>query len=391
MPVFKAYLLIIRKNVGLLLMYLGIVVTLAVMMTLVNRQSPTTSFLNTKVNVAVFNEDKTADSWLTESLIDYLQTKANLIEILDDTEAIKDALYFEKIVYVVRIPQGFTDQFATENPLSLEQSAAPNSTSAIYLEMMIDKYLNTLHIFNRFMPGESPEKIVSLTLENLSITTPVEMKTTQVQRGTYDNIVYYYNYLAYALLSILILGVSTCMLAFNNLDLRRRNLCSPISLRSMSLQLVAGNLIFSLFSWLILVLISFMLYPAAMLTPNGALFAVNAFVFMLVGLTLSFLIGNALKSRNAQSAVSNVVTLGSSFISGVFVPQAFLGKTVLAIAQFTPTFWFVKANIAIGSFEAQTLAGAAAIWPSILVQFGFAALFLIAAVVLIRIRRQKAN
>jgi ABC-2 type transport system permease protein len=54
----------------------------------------------------------------------------------------------------------------------------------------------------------------------------------------------------------------------------------------------------------------------------------------------------------------NVLTLGMSFISGVFVPQAILGKTVLTIAQFTPVFWFVKANIAIESqidFSGQAL------------------------------------
>ena len=45
-----------------------------------------------------------------------------------------------------------------------------------------------------------------------------------------------------------------------------------------------------------------------------------------------------------MSAASNVVSLGCCFISGVFVPQQYLGKTVLSIASFNPTYWYVKAN-----------------------------------------------
>lgn len=401
MIVFKAYLLIIRKNAGLLLMYLGIVVALAIMMTLLNRQQAATDFANTRVNIALFNDDSngdgsandgaSADPWLAENLTSFLAGKATLVAIPDDPQQIKDALYFEKIVYVLRIPQGFTARFLADDPLPLQQLSAPNSTSALYLDMMVDKYLNTLAAFRAGLPEAQTAEIVQLTADNLAIETPVEMKATQVRRGTYDNIVYYYNYLSYALLSILILGVSTCMLTFNNLDLRRRNFCSPLTLRSLSLQLLAGNLAFSLLSWLLLILVSLVLYPQAMFSPFGALFALNAFTFMLVSLTLSFLIGNALKSRNAQAAISNVVTLGSSFIAGVFVPQALLGQTVLAIARFTPTYWYVRANTEIGALENPALAGTLAIWQSIGIQLGFAAAFLIASYTLIRIKRQWAN
>jgi len=35
--------------------------------------------------------------------------------------------------------------------------------------------------------------------------------------------------------------------------------------------------------------------------------------------------------------------LGFSFISGVFVPQEYLGASVLRIASFTPTYWYIGA------------------------------------------------
>lgn len=42
--------------------------------------------------------------------------------------------------------------------------------------------------------------------------------------------------------------------------------------------------------------------------------------------------------------MSTVLSLGTSFISGVMVPQQFLGKKVLTIAKFFPTYYFVRIN-----------------------------------------------
>ena len=69
--------------------------------------------------------------------------------------------------------------------------------------------------------------------------------------------------------------------------------------------------------------------------------------FALCCASISYLIGNLIKSPNAASAVCNVVALGLSFISGAFVPQEQLGGSVLKIASLAPTYWFIKANNAI--------------------------------------------
>jgi len=52
-----------------------------------------------------------------------------------------------------------------------------------------------------------------------------------------------------------------------------------------------------------------------------------------------------------MSAAANVFSLGSCFISGVFVPQDLMSNTVLKIASFTPNYWFVKANNSISPIE----------------------------------------
>ena len=44
------------------------------------------------------------------------------------------------------------------------------------------------------------------------------------------------------------------------------------------------------------------------------------------------------------NGLSTVASLGTAFISGVMVPQEFLGEKVLTIAKFFPTYYFVRIN-----------------------------------------------
>jgi len=311
--------------------------------------------------------------------------------VANDPDKIRDALFFGEISYVIRIPAGFAYSFANGGQSRIEQQSAPDSTSSAYMGMLVNKYLNTARLYRQGLPDATSAEIVSLTLANLKQETQVKMAATETRVGSYDNVVYYYNYMAYALLAMLILGITTCMMTFSGLDLKRRNLCSPLTLRSLNLQLIAGGLLFSLFSWGCLVAVSLAIYGRTMLTWTGFFLIINSFIFMLTGLGLSYLVGNLLKSRNAQAAVANVLTLGMSFISGVFVPQAILGKAVLSIARFTPAYWFVHANIAIGAQSDFNGQGLQDIFFSMLLQLIFMAVFLAAAWLAILRKRQAAN
>jgi ABC-2 type transport system permease protein len=103
---------------------------------------------------------------------------------------------------------------------------------------------------------------------------------------------------------------------------------------------------------------------------------------MICGTSLSYLIGTAVTNQEALSAVCNVVTLGPSFISGVFVPQELISQSVLRIASFTPSYWYVKANNEIAGLTSFGFEQLESVFSSILIQLGFAvAMFAVALVV----------
>lgn len=51
-----------------------------------------------------------------------------------------------------------------------------------------------------------------------------------------------------------------------------------------------------------------------------------------------------MKSKDSLNGIVNVVALGSSFISGAFVPQEYLGQTVLNFSKVFPSYWFIRNN-----------------------------------------------
>ena len=130
------------------------------------------------------------------------------------------------------------------------------------------------------------------------------------------------------------------MNSFKNRNIKRRNLISSISYRKINNSLFLGNVCIMIIVWMIYVIMSFFLYGSAMLEPAGLLLILNSFVFSMTVLSIGFLIGNLVKSREAINGIVNVIALGSSFICGAFVPQQFLRRFCPWNGKIPPSYWF---------------------------------------------------
>lgn len=236
------------------------------------------------------------------------------------------------------------------------------------------------------------EQLTAAVAEDLAIETPVTLKEYDVNTEGTPNFVYYYQYMAYVLIAMMILTICTILMVFNQPDLRRRNLCAPLPLRSVNAQVTLGCAIFTVACWVLLIGLSFLLYGKALLSFAGLpMLLANTFTFALVSLSIGFLASSFVKSFTVLSAISNVVSLGLCFISGVFVPQAIMSPGVLTAASFLPAYWYVKANNAIGSLAVLTSETTNPIWTAIFIQLGFAAAFFSVALFITKQRRTGNN
>jgi ABC-2 type transport system permease protein len=384
MQVYKALFKVIKKNLPQIMIYIVVFVAVAVGLSFVDTNPTDMDFTETKVNIAFINHDKSA---LSEGLKNHLSKSSNIIELPDDAEKLQDALFFREVEYIVRIPKDFANHFIEGKSAQIEKTAVPGSISEVYLDNVINKYINTAKIYAANIEGLSDQQLVDYVENDMEQNVEVKMNRTVGEVSLGQKVSSHFNYIAYSLFAVLILGVSVVMLVFNDKDLKNRNLCSPITLRSMNFQLILGNLSYAVLAWAVMILPSLIMFGSFMFTTRGVLLLLNSFVFTVSALSISFLISISVSSPGAVSAAANVVSLGTSFISGVFVPQELLSDTVLRVASFTPNYWFVKTNNTIAGMADVTLKSITPLFYNMLIILGFAFAALAVALVVTKQKR----
>jgi ABC-2 type transport system permease protein len=145
------------------------------------------------------------------------------------------------------------------------------------------------------------------------------------------------------------------------------------------------------FSYLVIFIVAgFISNPFRRVDVNLLLYCINAVVFAITTLSLSYLIGISVTSKKAVSAISTAISLSLAFISGMFVPQEFLGESVLRLASFTPTYWYIKVNNTIVSLTGYQWDNVSEILAMMAVQIGFAAAFISIVMVVSKRKSQQA-
>lgn len=369
MQVFKTYFKIIKSNLMQMLIYIVIFVGLAVLFSMMVQPQKSVSFTPQKPLVAVVNHDENSE--LVRGFTDYLEKNADIVPLKDDPSTLKDALFFREVVYIMTIPEGFTQSFMRgENPEIIENTV-PDSDFGYQTGQLVNQYFNTARLYLKGIPDMSQKELSNKTTASMEDETTVTLNQISIEEGV-PSYSYYFSYLAYALLAVMILGISSIMMVFNNPDIKRRNSCAPMRLKSFNTQLAIASTVFGIAVWAFMMLIAFVLYD---ITPENLplvlLCSVNALLMTFTALGIAFLTGQFIRSYNIQSAVANVVSLGLCFLSGVFVPQNLLGDSVMAIASFTPTYWYVKANNTIIGLKSFSMEALSPVFTDMLILTGF--------------------
>ena len=387
MIVFKTYFRIIKKQFVQLSIYLIVFMALAILFTFIGSDKSVDTFTQSKAKVAFINQGQ--DTVLIQGLKDYLSDHSIFVELGDNTVELQDALFFREVEYIARIPADFTKDFMSGKVVGIDKTTVSGSISGIYTDMLVNKYLNTARLYAKNYKGITQEELVEQVDKDLAIETKVEMKVFKGKAADSTATRSFYNFMPYVLINIIILGVSSIMMVFNDVKLKRRNLCSPVSNTSVNIQILLGNIVFSVSCWAFLVIISFILYRQDMFEMNALFFCINSLVLTLTILSMSFLIGILIRSKNAQAGVSNILSLGMCFLSGVFVPQEFLGENVLYIAKFLPTYWYIKANKAVSDLSNFNFDNIGPIISYMLIELGFAAAIISITLVLSKRKQLK--
>jgi ABC-2 type transport system permease protein len=373
MPMLVIYFKVLRKVLPSIMIYFLIFMSIAVLLTKFNT-SPASNFEQTKANVAFINYD--GDTPLVTGLKNSLSGNAVFVNVKDDKQSLQDALFFRSVDYIIKIPKGFTQEFLNGGSVQIDKTGVPASSAGVYMDYVVNRYLNTTQLFYKSLPGLSQDQLAQQVKNNLSVKAAVTLHTYGSKAGSLEFISSFFKYLAYILISILFLSVSAVMNTFDTANLRNRTMVSPLRPASMNMQLFLGHGVLLLAVWIISILLGLLMCGTGVLGPNFVLLCINLFCFALAILSLSFFLGRLVHSPSAQNGIANVLSLGMCFISGIFIPQSMLSGSVLAVARFTPSYWYVKAANDIQNLVVLSQGNLQPVFISMLIELGFAAAFL---------------
>lgn len=380
MRVFSTYFRVIRNFAPMIAIY---VVAFAAIVMLQSSLLPQGStFVSVKPRIAIVNHD--AGAPLSDAFAAYVEKHSDPQEVGDTQDDMKDALFYEKVSAVLIIPDGFSDDLMADRDPQVDIMRGVSMNSR-FAEMLFSSYLSNAEFLRE--AGMDETQIARALEQDMEADIEVEMAGVS-DVDAKQGMAAFFNFANYVILATVPLVVAMGMRNMNDERVRKRLLASPISATRINRQVFLANALLALFIYLVFAAVGFVMIGSDLLTSPGLIMLLNFFVLTLFALSLGVLLGTLVSNREAINGVVQVVSLGSSFLAGAFVPQAFLGATVLSFARILPSYWYVKANDTLVEVATYTSESLRPVFLSIAVVFGFAVALYVATQAAASRRRQ---
>lgn len=368
MIVFKAFLKILNKCKGIIIMYTVILVAFGGLQMQTNENS--TNFVASKPDVLIINQDKNTE--ITDNFEKYIKANCTIKDI-EGEEAISDALFYRDVNYIIYIPENYTEDFlAGKNPELQVKSTGDYQAS--YAEMLVTKYIKTANICLAQFDDE--QEIITNINDVLKTDTEVEV-ISKLDTDTLSRVALFYNFANYSLLAGCVYVVCLIIASFREEKISKRIMVSSMNYKKHNMLLLLSNSTFAIALWLFYVILSVILLGDVMFTTHGLLYILNSFIFSICALTIALVIGSVVRNKEAINGIVNVVALGSSFLCGCFVPMEWLPDIVLKIAHILPSYWYVKTNEILKTMEEVNFESLQPILINMGVVCGFCVLFVV--------------
>ncbi len=372
MTVYKYFLKIALKNKGAILTYTIIFFVLSILSGMSATQRDT-KFAGTRLNIGIIDNSNTE---LSNNLKSYLEDKNHLVDTIDDKEYIKEQIFLEIADAIIIIPENFEDKVINKEE-SIEIYNDDRKIESMQVQNQVSKFL----MFANATYEDGNFNLVDVNLA-LNKKAKVELIDNNIVKNTSINEWFksYFNFTSYVIIGMYIAVIGLVMAEYKDDKIGSRMKISSKKFLNFNIEMYLGQLTIAVMITLVFILGSIVLKGKYIGEIDFSKYVINTVVFSFSILCLTFLINNFTNNKFIINGISTVLSLGTSFISGVMVPQALLGKKTLALAKFFPTYYFVKINeMAINSF--------AEIKYEIFMQLLFAVVFLLMGIYFSKVKQ----
>lgn len=347
MQVLKAFFYVVKSSKTIYIIYIGIFIVLAVMMSEEQASGNNNSmFKERTVNLAIIDYDQ---SQLSQAICDYMGEKHKLVEVKESHNDIAEALFNQRVQVVAEIPEGFSESvssgFAEEKEIAVY--TGEESVNNVLITMQLNQYITAYT--NYMLTGMDEKEALDKAKDIIGMEVKVNFAS---RKNENEDMHYFFIFLPYVFICMFVVGLGGTLYSFHKPVLEKRMECASMPLLSRNIALFSASMLLCLLFYALFMLSGFILYADTFLTKQGGYYALNAIIFVLVAVSITYLVSFLTKSASALNMIGNVLGLGMSFLGGVMVPQDHMSKEVLQIAKFLPTYWYVKAaEIASGQMD----------------------------------------
>ena len=376
MTIFKTYWKIVKKNIGIIILYTVMLLVFGTMNLKANKNS--FEFISSKPDIIIVNN---SSGIITDNLISYLKTNANVKNITDENY-IDDAVFFRDANYVIYIPKEFENKIENGKEFNIDIKTN-NSYDSYIASELLNRYLD---VFSKYMNLYNDKILAIQKLDNTlnkKASVIIENKTSLNSKTSL-----FYNFSSYSIMAIVIYIICLVLSSFNDEKISKRTNVSGMNYKTFNNYLYISSFTFTFIIFIVYLILSFLILKSSILNINGILYSLNMFIFFIVSFTIAILISNLVKSKGAISGVVNVISLGSAFLCGAFIPVKYMPSFALKIAHIFPTFYFIDNNEYIASIKNFDKASYDFVLKNFIIMIVFIIFFLILNTLVTRFKRK---
>ena len=377
MSTFKTCVRVVAAHRLYILIYLVLLSVFGLLTGMARSEDDSSQVTTATASVAVIDRD---GSTISRGIKDYVESVGKVQPLEDSTRAIQDATAQNRVNYVLIIPAGYGQQLqqATRQgiePPRMDTVIGYESASGALMNVRTDSYTGQVADYLATLTDD-PTRAVALAEETMSHSAPAERIDPDSTSLSHSFLVYA-RFSLYPLMAFAIVTISTLMTALGRRAVRSRLDAAPVSGGARNLELLDACLVVGVVGWLWILGLGVAVFGAGSVTTSAPLLGVVGAAlgsYMLVAVSLGFLVGQFGLGQNAANAVANIGGMALSFLAGAWVPIEWMPDAIARTARLTPGYW---ADQAISGAYNATSMSADVIRP-LLVDCGICTLFAVA-------------
>ena len=272
--------------------------------------------------------------------------------VIEDTQlAIQDAVAKGTTDYLLVIPEGYEASFVDavrngEDTPVMETVFSYYSMEGELVDQSVNGFLGMVRSLATVDPDAPLPDVIDQAADYSSRQAPVSIIEKSTATSKADQFVFYLQWSTYTLFAGITVCVGLLVTTLGRVDVRRRNLASPLSFASYNLQLGAACAVITLVAWAWTFCLGLVAFPdaVAQIAPAGlALCALSMLAYCLVPLAFGFLLGQVGANGLICNAAGNIIGMVISFFGGAWVSLDLMSPEIVTFAHWLPGYWYSTA------------------------------------------------